>query len=158
PLVGDLLLEVTGPELLGVEEFEARFAAAEHVAFGQRDPRFGDVGAGDADRGAAVLELVGDALRFQRFGDLAGFGRFDPGRERRVALLGRHLEEDEGEDHERQRGAAQSEFAAGREPAENGANLGHGQIWVWKISVYASTALLRTCEASCIDSCASWTE
>ena len=112
PLVGHFLLEVGGAELLRVEEFEARFGAAERVAFGQRDPRFGDVGGGDADRGAAAFELVGDALFGQDFGDLAGFGGFDPGRQRRVALLRRHLEEDEDEDQDRQPGAAEGDFAA----------------------------------------------
>ena len=116
PLVGDLLLEVAGPELLLVEQLEARFAAADDVAFGERDPRLGDVAAGDRDRGAAVADFVADALLFEDLGDVAGFGRVDPRGQGRVALRGRHLEHDVDEDDDRQRRRAEGDFPPGREP------------------------------------------
>src|SRR5439155_8027165 len=89
-LVGDLLLEVAGAELLGVELVPpaARRAAGRAQALaGQRDARLGHVGRGDLDGGAAVGQLVADARAVERGGDLARRRRVLAGRHGRVAGL-----------------------------------------------------------------------
>ena len=83
-LVGDLLLEVRGAELRAVEQLEAGLGAAdaEQAGRGQRDPRLAHLARVDGQRGAAVLDLVADALGVQCAGDLARLGRVEPGLER----------------------------------------------------------------------------
>ena len=78
-LVGDLLLEGGGAELLLVEELEAglRAAAGQPLA-GEGDARLGLLAGDDGDGGAVVLELVGDAGLVERGGDLAGLGGSTP--------------------------------------------------------------------------------
>ena len=117
-LVGDLLLEVGRAELLLVEQLEALLRAARRrgtPALGQRDPRLGDGGLLDGDRGAVRAQLVADALLVERGGDLAGVGRVERGDERRVRRRGRepqHEEEHEHDDGQRAERRARSSSAS----------------------------------------------
>ena len=114
-LVGDLLLEVRGAELRAVEQLEAGLGAADSEQAGrrQRDPRLARLARVDGERGAAVLDLVADALRGQRALDLARLRRVEAGEQRRVARRGSEVH-DHDEEHDR----------GGERAADHGPTLG----------------------------------
>src|SRR5205823_10176673 len=75
PLVGDLLLERGGAELLLVEQLEAGLRAAGEALRRERDLRLVGLALLDGQRRAVVAELVADALAVQRCGHLPGARR-----------------------------------------------------------------------------------
>jgi hypothetical protein len=127
-LVGDLLLEVAGAELLLVEELEAGLAggAAVEAGAGEGDPRLRGLRLLDRERGAVVAQLVGDPLRVERGRDLAGLGGIEAGADERVARAPGDLHAEEDERDERRRAADEHEAAARGEVREQSGGSGHG--------------------------------
>ena len=111
-LVGDLLLEVGGAELLLVEELEALVGAAGDgdALGGERDARLRGLRLVDGERGAVGAQLVGDALLVERGGDLAGLRRVEARasascrRGRRRSAAARRRTTIDGQDREAEHG------------------------------------------------------
>ena len=116
-LVGDLLLEVRGAELLLVEQLEALLAAAGggHARGGEGDPGRADLRLLDGDRGAVGTQVVADALLVERGRDLAGVRRVHAGREDRVRRRGGEPEHEEQHADDGQRGQAEHDLRSRRE-------------------------------------------
>ena len=99
-LIGDLLLEVARAELLLVEQREALLlTAAEQAGGRERDACLRRLVGLDRERGAVVLQLVGDSLGVQRARDLARLGGVETRHQGRVARRRGHLE-DQNQEHD----------------------------------------------------------
>ena len=129
-LVGDLLLEVGGAELLLVEQLEAlaRAAVEAHARAGDGHTRLGDLALGDREAGAVVAQLVGDAALVQRRRDLAGLGGVEPGGEQRVRRRAGDPQQQERDADDGHRGDREDPLGAGRQRLEGVDEEGMGQL------------------------------
>ncbi len=159
-LVGDLLLEVGGAELLLVEQLEA-LAASRRVEAdaraGERDARLGDRRLVDREGRAVVAQLVGDACSSSAAVNLPVCARVEARRQRSCTrapwrssactkAMARIATVDTATMPLERAGKRAEGIDEGRHES--------AQTWVWKMSWAASTAFVRICEASCIASCA----